>query len=50
MEAEKKHSSLTIRAFMAQIIAASSSNIIGSAAGHPLDTIKVRMQANTTNE
>jgi len=35
---------LTLRVFKNQVIAASISNVVGVFVGHPLDTIKVRIQ------
>jgi len=44
---KKKAFEMTVRFFCYQVMSSSISNIVGTVLGHPLDTIRVRMQIET---
>lgn len=47
VDMKKKAVEMTFKFFCFQVLNASFSNIIGTVLGHPLDTIRVRMQLET---
>lgn len=49
IELQEPKFSCTIKTFCTQIVMASSANIMGQIAGHPLDTVRVRMQVSAGN-
>lgn len=49
VDQELEEKSFSLKIFCLQILSSSLANIAGGAAGHPLDTIRVRVQAETTS-